>query len=105
MNVTKLIKSTEILFQCIRQEVLKGYITTASEWLTNQQELIEKVIVKSNENKITQEELKRYMESIHGRLYSLEKLCKEEFVVNKVFLNLIKELTIKCSESMNEIHP
>lgn len=98
MDITKLIRSTEILFQCIRQKVLKGYITTAFEWLKNQQGLVEEVIVKSNENKITQDELKKYMESVHGRLYSLEKLCKEECVLNKSFLNLIKELSIKAKK-------
>jgi len=89
MEIDKLLKSTDILFQCIKQKVLKGQITTAFEWLTQQKEFVEKAI---SNKEITKEELKKYMESLYGKLYHLNCVCKDETVVNKNFLSLINEL-------------
>lgn len=95
----RLCKSTDIIFQVIKNKILKGQITNAIEYLEEQREILnndslrsKRMIGRTNSGKLSDIQIQEYREIINDHLQHLRELCREEFITDRRIINLIDEL-------------
>ena len=84
-NMTFLIKSTEKLFQVIKQKMLKLQMIDAGKYLREQIDIVERVKSLSIEGKITEEQFQNYMNSVSGLIQHIDYVYEKEGIWSSSF--------------------